>query len=469
MTQIFFVDDDDLIREMLGRHLEQKQYRVRSFSSPEDVLEAACDAPPDLVITNVQMPGMSGLDLVDRLRKDRVQCPVIFTTGRPIDEVRQRAEAFDAVGVWEKSVRDIPTLVELVKSAVGIAAPDDGLGLDQLRMGFLTEISHELRTPLTAVRVALEGLLADSRRPLTRDQQALIDVGCRNLDRVIGVVEKQLSLLHVTLGDVCVARRLATLREVLEGPAAQGADDAAAFTADYDQTAVLFTDPDRLRGIIHHILRTGKDVQLTMEEMGQSGDIVMTFTHTNLAGADESGGIFGYSPGAPGDLERRACCRLIEVLGGTIEIIEEGSGESVRIVLPVLPPYHRYGDFVAPLRALRELSRLSGKSTALVGCRIIDPNAPHWLDWSREFYQRCLVTIADGDLLVRGREPGSYYFGLIDRNSDEIEHILRFLSGPTQFGPNEWLSAELHHTLLPGDTYSEDLLLELETGPGISS
>ena len=68
------------------------------------------------------------------------------------------------------------------------------------------------------------------------------------------------------------------------------------------------------------------------------------------------------------------------------------------------------------------------------------------------------------DVLIRGREPGSYYLGLLDRNTDEIEHILRFLSGPISTGPDEWLRAELHHMLLPGDDYSEDILLELEAG-----
>lgn len=465
MTQIFLVDDDELIREMLGRYLEQKQYQVRLFSTPDDVLEAVSGTQPDLIITDVQMPGMTGLDLVSRLRQNHVQCPVVFITGRPTDEVRDRADALDVVGVWEKSVGDIPSLVALVKSAVGMAAPDDGLGLDRLRMGFLSEVSHEIRTPLTAVRIALEGLLAEATQPLTRDQRTLVDISFRNLDRVIGVVERQLSFLHVTLGEVSIARRLTTLREVLEEPSAPGLDDELSMIAASDQTAaVLFTDPDRLRGIIQHIQRTGDDVKLDVEEMGQSGDIVMTFADTNLSGSCDDATVLGRKPGSPSELERRACHRLIEVLGGTIEIIENGSQESVRITLPVLPPYHRRGDFVAPLKALRELSRLSGKTTALFGCRIIDPDAPHWLVWSREFYQRCLVTMADGDVLVRGREPGSYYLGLLDRNADEIEHILRFLSGPTSTGADEWLRAELHHLLLPGDSYSEDVLLELEAG-----
>ncbi|MFN2195946.1 MAG: response regulator [Anaerolineales bacterium] len=88
IQHILTVDDDELMRRSLGFNLEQAGYRVSSASSAEDALALARRDPPDLVIMDIGLPGMDGLEALKHLRS-QVNVPVIFLTARrrEFDEV----------------------------------------------------------------------------------------------------------------------------------------------------------------------------------------------------------------------------------------------------------------------------------------------------------------------------------------------------------------------------------------------
>src|SRR3569833_789841 len=67
-NRIFVIDDDRSIRWVLEKALKQAQMDVVSFDSAAGVLEALNRAPPDAIITDVRMPGMDGLALLDAIR-----------------------------------------------------------------------------------------------------------------------------------------------------------------------------------------------------------------------------------------------------------------------------------------------------------------------------------------------------------------------------------------------------------------
>jgi DNA-binding NtrC family response regulator len=68
MQRVLVVDDDPSIRETFEEHLALSGYDVRCAGSAEEALELCAEFEPGLVITDIRMPGMSGLDLLDRLR-----------------------------------------------------------------------------------------------------------------------------------------------------------------------------------------------------------------------------------------------------------------------------------------------------------------------------------------------------------------------------------------------------------------
>ncbi len=75
------VDDEDLIRKSLEAVLRFENYEVASFSSGIDFLEALPGLNPGCVILDVRMPQMSGLEVLEILKRNRPQIPVIVMSG----------------------------------------------------------------------------------------------------------------------------------------------------------------------------------------------------------------------------------------------------------------------------------------------------------------------------------------------------------------------------------------------------
>lgn len=85
---ILLVDDDVLLRRSLAFNLEQAGYTAHTAASAEDALAMAHRDPPDLVLLDIGLPGMDGLDALRHL-KETLNLPVIFLTARrrELDEV----------------------------------------------------------------------------------------------------------------------------------------------------------------------------------------------------------------------------------------------------------------------------------------------------------------------------------------------------------------------------------------------
>lgn len=85
---ILLVDDDALMRRSLAFHLEQAGYQVHTAANAEDSISFVRNSPPDLVMLDIGLPGMDGLDALREIKAQH-NLPVIFLTGRrrELDEV----------------------------------------------------------------------------------------------------------------------------------------------------------------------------------------------------------------------------------------------------------------------------------------------------------------------------------------------------------------------------------------------
>lgn len=79
--KILLIDDDELMRRSLAFNLEQAGFHVHTAATAEDGLAAARQNPPDLVLLDIGLPGMDGLDAVKQF-KAAFNLPVIFVTAR---------------------------------------------------------------------------------------------------------------------------------------------------------------------------------------------------------------------------------------------------------------------------------------------------------------------------------------------------------------------------------------------------
>jgi len=80
-AHILVVDDDTLLRRSLGLQLEQAGFRASTAESAEDAIPLARRDPPDLILLDIGLPGMDGLDAL-KIFQDEMDIPVIFLTAR---------------------------------------------------------------------------------------------------------------------------------------------------------------------------------------------------------------------------------------------------------------------------------------------------------------------------------------------------------------------------------------------------
>jgi two-component system nitrogen regulation response regulator GlnG len=113
---VWVVDDDQSLRWVLEKALRQAGMLPRSFERAEHLLEAIEHATPDVLITDVRMPGMSGLALLERLSDARPQLPIIVITAH--SDLEHAVAAYQG-GAFEYLPKpfDIDEAVELVRKA----------------------------------------------------------------------------------------------------------------------------------------------------------------------------------------------------------------------------------------------------------------------------------------------------------------------------------------------------------------
>ena len=98
IPMIAIVDDDDAVREAMKLLMRSLGYHASTFGSAEEFLNSGQVDDTSCLITDVQMPGLSGIDLQDRLIARGHRIPIIFLTGYPDENVRTRAMKAGAIG-----------------------------------------------------------------------------------------------------------------------------------------------------------------------------------------------------------------------------------------------------------------------------------------------------------------------------------------------------------------------------------
>jgi two-component system, NtrC family, nitrogen regulation response regulator GlnG len=117
MKPIWIVDDDQSIRFVLEKALVREQFEVRSFPSARDVLAALDDDEPQVLVSDIRMPGGSGIDLLAKVKERLPGLPVIIMTA--FSDLDSAVSAFQG-GAFEYLPKpfDLPKAVELIRRAV---------------------------------------------------------------------------------------------------------------------------------------------------------------------------------------------------------------------------------------------------------------------------------------------------------------------------------------------------------------
>ena len=114
---ISIVDDDGFVRESTRGHIRSMGYVAETFASAEEYLRSDRTADTTCLISDIQMPGMNGADLQDRLIADGHHTPIIFVTAFPDEGIRARVLKAGAYGFLTKPFSD-ESLIECLDRAL---------------------------------------------------------------------------------------------------------------------------------------------------------------------------------------------------------------------------------------------------------------------------------------------------------------------------------------------------------------
>ena len=113
---IWVVDDDESIRWVLEKGLEESGMDVQTFDSANKVIKRLETENPQLILTDIRMPGPSGIDLLDKVKELRPDIPVIIMTAH--SDLESAVESYEH-GAWEYLPKpfDIEEAVSMIKRA----------------------------------------------------------------------------------------------------------------------------------------------------------------------------------------------------------------------------------------------------------------------------------------------------------------------------------------------------------------
>jgi two-component system response regulator FixJ len=150
---VHVVDDDEAMRQSMAFLLRTANIQVQTYEAAADFLNALPQAKAGCVVTDVRMPGMSGIELLHRLRKLKVSMPVIVITGHGDVPLAVEAMKGGAMDFIEKPFDD-EVLLGAVRAAIGAHATDSE------RQALKAAITGRLASLSNREREVLEGLVA---------------------------------------------------------------------------------------------------------------------------------------------------------------------------------------------------------------------------------------------------------------------------------------------------------------------
>ena len=200
--RVLVIDDEQGLREMLLFTLGNEGYEVSTAVNGEEGVKKAIDGDFDIVITDIKMPVMDGITVLNKIKEIKPKTEVIMVTGNGTMESAiecLRKGAFDYIN---KPVNLDELLAVLQKAYDMIQLKKDLVSmkkLDKLKDDFFSMVTHELRTPLTAIGGSVKMLMGDYA--ISEDQKGeLFIIMNRNVGKLRGLIDTILDFSKMEAG-----------------------------------------------------------------------------------------------------------------------------------------------------------------------------------------------------------------------------------------------------------------------------
>jgi signal transduction histidine kinase len=357
-NKILVIDDEKGMRDMLVYAFEQEQYSVAAVAGGEEGVKLLSEQDVDIVVSDIKMPTMDGVEVLERIKRDWPHIEVILITGygtmeTAIESIRKGA--FDYV----LKPFNIDDLIKVVKKAVETKELKSQLismkQVDKLKDDFFSLVTHELKSPLMSISGACE-LLAVSL-PKTGDEsqsEKLIEVIDKQTEKMKKLIDDLLDFTKLESGFWKLKKQDWPISKLVNDavielvPLARSRNIELVFSA--DQAVTVNCDHEQIKRVLTNLIinaikysrengevavwyeKTGDEIQFVVRDNGiglsavNLGKVFDKFFRVDTSLQGEKGGL---GLGLP------MCKRLIEMHNGKIWASSEGLSKGSRFCFSI--------------------------------------------------------------------------------------------------------------------------------------
>jgi signal transduction histidine kinase len=218
---ILVVDDTPANLQLLTGMLKERGYKVRPVPSGKLALQAAKNAPPDLILLDINMPELDGYEVCAQLKRDERtrDVPVLFISA--LNETIDKVLAFGVGGLdyitkpfqFEEVDARVAAHLKLRRLQLDLALRNRELQrsneelrrLQELRDNLTQMIVHDLRSPLTGICGTYE-LLALETDKLPSAIQKMVELSRGSLDQILAMINSLLDVSKIEAGELQLHR-----------------------------------------------------------------------------------------------------------------------------------------------------------------------------------------------------------------------------------------------------------------------
>jgi DNA-binding response OmpR family regulator len=203
---ILLVDDNVTNLKLAIEHLRAYQFEVVTARNGETGLARALEVQPDLILLDVQMPGLNGFEVCRRLKADALtaEIPVIFMTA--LADTEDKVRGLDAGGVdyvtkpfqMEEVIARIRTHLTLREMRQKLHEQNEQLQVQNYELdAFAHTVAHDLKNPVAALQASLALLQSDAQTKLNEEEQDILQLGIASVNKLESIIDELLVLASV--------------------------------------------------------------------------------------------------------------------------------------------------------------------------------------------------------------------------------------------------------------------------------
>jgi len=271
--KLLFIDDEDVVLRSCRRIFAGGDYEVETARSGEEGLEKARAGDYDVVVTDLKMPGIGGIEVLKTLRKEKPDLTVIVFTGYANVETAREALKNGAFDYVPK-----PFTPEELTSVVRNAAEAKKASAGAKMLDLMAIVSHELKSPVSAVHTTASTLHRGYFGKLDSRQQEIVETIIKNCEYLEDIIRSYIDLSKMELDELAafkedIGLENDVIREIMALPEIK--DNLKKMTVRLDSEPGLTVNGDpRLLKIVVQV-RPGRDRDpRSIEESGRRTDFL---------------------------------------------------------------------------------------------------------------------------------------------------------------------------------------------------